>query len=503
MADESSGKVLNSSTGGTSGEHATGSIEPSAVGPSTSDQFNRIRINLIPIACWRVDDLRFDFDSSFVRPDISAEIAHLAALMKQHKGSPISLFGHADPVGDDEYNKILSGRRAAAIYGLLTRNVQLWENLYTIPFSGDNWANTTIADVLWYLGYAASADNMNSPQTTQALKKFQTDNGLPANGYADKTTRARLFNAYMDKIARDSEGNPFVLTKEDFLARGADPEGKGDYQGCGEFCPILMFSAAENQAYQNPGNRTARNEDNAPNRRVVAFVFRRGARVSPQKWPCSRANEGTQSCRKRFWSDAAKRRSFQEKRREAPKDKDTFACRFYDRMANGSPCESVLKSFGIRLLDPFARPMPHAPYRISTLQGEGEGNGSIWAANSNGRSDSQGWAVIRDITKPVKARVEWRYPIQGEEQTTWNLPFSYCRDIFLCISEDPKDEETGAAQRLYNLGYSAGIALEDNIRKFQRAYGLEETGELGDIRQVLWEYHDSANPPWLPSDNTA
>ena len=40
-----------------------------------------------------------------------------------------------------------------------------------------------------------------------------------------------------------------------------------------------MFSAAENEAYKNPNNRSARNQENEPNRRLVAFVFRPHART--------------------------------------------------------------------------------------------------------------------------------------------------------------------------------------------------------------------------------
>ena len=56
-------------------------------------------------------------------------------LLKEHPESPLSIFGHADPVGNDEYNKGLSGRRATVIYALLISNsdpntaVRLWEEV--------------------------------------------------------------------------------------------------------------------------------------------------------------------------------------------------------------------------------------------------------------------------------------------------------------------------------------------------------------------------------------
>ena len=46
-----------------------------------SDQISAtIRPGFFPIACWRIDDLRFAFDSSFVRPTASDEFRELFAL---------------------------------------------------------------------------------------------------------------------------------------------------------------------------------------------------------------------------------------------------------------------------------------------------------------------------------------------------------------------------------------------------------------------------------------
>ena len=41
----------------------------------------------------------------------------LSRLRKTHPGAPLSVFGHADPVGDPSSNKRLSGHRAESIYG--------------------------------------------------------------------------------------------------------------------------------------------------------------------------------------------------------------------------------------------------------------------------------------------------------------------------------------------------------------------------------------------------
>jgi hypothetical protein len=332
-----------------------------------------------------------------------------------------------------------------------------------------------------------------TPEYVQVLKEYQSANGLPSSGSAEQPTRARLFKAYMDCVCCDPEGKPFKLNKTDFLARGADAAGKGDYQGCGEFCPLLMFSAEEDKAYKDPSLKEQRDLDNAPNRRVVAFLFRPHSRVLPEKFPCPRAGEGPQKCHKRFWSDASRRRTFQEKRREFAEDKDTFACRFYERIASDSPCEGILRPFRIRLLDPFAKPISYAPFRITA-----EGCGEI-----RSKADGDGWATARGLKVPKAAKIEWGYPpaySQGQEESAKNEPpqLVYSMDIIFDI--DDTKEEKAAEQRLDNLGYS-GEDLSSKIIAFQRAYGLPQTGVLADVKEDLWKYHDTANPEPLPDSN--
>src|SRR5690349_10004947 len=76
------------------------------VGPSTDTQFNTIQNFISPIACWRVEDLLFDFDSSFVKPVGQRDLRELKQLRERLKRlaggtelrPPLSIFGHADPI---------------------------------------------------------------------------------------------------------------------------------------------------------------------------------------------------------------------------------------------------------------------------------------------------------------------------------------------------------------------------------------------------------------------
>jgi len=260
--------VTHSSSGGGLTGKLPNPDQPSfQVAPSTAAEYNNLRLRLIPIACWRVDDMRFAFDSSVVLPAIRDEMRILAQLIKEHSiadlaggtaplSPPLSVFGHADPVGNDQYNKFLSGRRAAAIYGMLTRRDEVWEDLYSDtrifaqPVLGDKWGLKSIQTMLNELNGPVDVDGQSGPQTSGAIQQFQKANGLPASGTADQATRKKLFLAYMDKIAVDSSGKPFTVDKVDgFLARNADAAGHGDLQGCGEFNPELIFSQADTAKY--------------------------------------------------------------------------------------------------------------------------------------------------------------------------------------------------------------------------------------------------------------
>ncbi len=348
------------------GGHAAshGSLEsfPILAPPSHGKEKVTIREELNTVGCWKLDDVRFFFDSSFVLPDSKPEFTEFASIRNSLPGAPISLFGHADPVGDDNYNKVLSGRRAEAIYAILTRDVALFEALYSnSEGTGDDWKLNHIQIMLKALGFdPGTTSGSMTAQSKQAVKDYQSKNDLVDDGDPGPKTRAKLFQSYMDFLC------PVTVPKSDFLGEGADPGGKAAYQGCSEFNPLMLFSAQENQAYSAPAKKAERNAENSTNRRVMGLFFRPGTKVPIDSWPCPRANEGTAACTKRLWSDAATRRQFQAKRRTFADDRDTFACRFYERLVEFSPCEAPVVPLNTELrgylrltfLDPEGNPHP-------------------------------------------------------------------------------------------------------------------------------------------------
>lgn len=422
--------------------------------PSTAKEKNTVRMELTPVACWRLNHGRFAFGSSFLLPEAAGEFTKLFQIRAQHAGAPLSVFGHADPVGDDAFNKQLSGRRAMSVYAVITRDIDRWESLYTNPLGGDCWTDTEVDAMLASLGYTAGT-------RSDRVRAFQQADGtLTADGVCGPKTRSKLFPKYMDFLCRDLSGAPWKLTAGDFLAQGADAGRKGDVQGCSEFNPVLVFSQSENTDFNKPENKTKRDEENSVNRRVTILLFEKGTVIPPSKWPCPATAEGTTGCVKRFWSDADKRRNPQGERRFFDKTHDTFACRFYHRLTETSPCEAAGGGrtwVQIQLLDAEHQPRPNAPYKITaageTLTGEADGSGKFLKILPLGSSE----AFLESGGNRFNLKLE-------------PLP--------------PVEDNMGLKIRLVNLGYACGeidasinTETEGALRSFQALHKLEETGE--------------------------
>ena len=464
-------------------DHQQVGPQPVLVGPTTASEFNTMGERLLPKGCFRFEDVLFEFDSSFVRPEAAKEMPLLADLRDRHMLTlpgpleqkippPLSIFGHADPVSNDDYNKQLSGRRSLAIYAMLVRDVELWDDLFTHPLGGDNWGNPAIQTML--ITVSPSLESADGPMGTQSqdnVKAFQSENGLAVDGVVGPNTRKALYLAYMNALC----GPRLLLDKgKDFLAHHKDAGGKGDYQGCSEFNPVVVFSQKDNSKYEHAPDKRARNADNAPNRRVMVLMFAPGRRVNPQFWPCPRVKEGVSACKKRFFPDADHRRSCHDKRREFDNTKDTFACRFYQLITDDSPCEHFLSTFSIRLYDNEGRFIAWAPFEL-TVSGK---------QPFKSRANGEGIAIVKDVEIPNQVRIEWGFPPKSNDQP--ELIFGL--DMFLKQDGERQNE---AMQKLNNLGYALNNPPEENVAAFQRDYAhlatprLLETGDLEDSTMAL------------------
>src|SRR5512140_2575874 len=285
MADLNSGNGQSQGTPGATAR-TEDPLEPVLVAPvpRRASGFNTIRSGIIPKGCFTVEDSHFEFDSSFVLPlGLTFDAQPLKKLMDDHPGSKLSIFGHADPVGKETYNKTLSGRRAQAIFGLLTRNVELWKDLYFHhdTLGRDPWGVRSIQVMLNRVGptKAGNVQGVRDADTRQALKDFEDANSLPEKGFnqkqeVDPGTFEVLAKLYMDGICTDDDNNPVQFTPDDFLARGAGKDGTGDFQGCGEFNPLMIFSQQEKASFDQEQNKDARNKENQINRRIMILLYR-------------------------------------------------------------------------------------------------------------------------------------------------------------------------------------------------------------------------------------
>ncbi len=427
---------------GIAGEHQAPGDEPRKVAPATNGERNTLVVPLIPIACWRMDDLRFDFGLSFIRPEAQREIKLLASLVQAHPGAPLSVFGHADPTGADDLNKQLSGRRAVAVYAMLVRNTDLWEELYRLPFHEDKWGQTAVQSMLGALGCTT-------------VREYQSGQGLTADGQAGPATRAKLFAAYMDFLC----GAGFVLQPTDFLAKGAGTDGKGDYQGCGDFNPVLRASASQEADFRKPANKPDRDSYYAQDRRVTVFLFRPGSRVDPARWPCPSVSEGAAGCRKRFWSDHLMRRQASDGERKFEDSRDTFECRFYHRIAGDSPCEGHggrRRFLRIFVRDEFGSLITGENY---VLEVDG-----VTISLESDQTDGSGM-VLKEI---------------GWESTSAVLTVRNHVWQLQILQPPPYTQEDGARVRLANLGY---FVDPDKPDAADLAYALWDFQHANDVER--------------------
>lgn len=476
-------------------------VAPSEISDHTS--FNALRMSLMPVACWRLDDHRFEFDSSFILPETRDDLARLATMHGDFKDSPMSIFGHADPVGgDSDYNKKLSGYRAKSTYALLTRKTEMWEELH----DAHGWGLTSIQKILMFLDevsppeppaepYVGPADGKNTRAYREVVKRFQSTQGdLRANGVADKATRKRLYELYMDAICAHPSGEPFKVDSTAFLGQGIDRRGKAAFQGCSDFNAVLLLSKEELREFRATHDAEGRNAANAPNRRVVLYFFTPHLKIDIKKWPCPRADEGSARCQKRFWSDHAVRRKLDpEDRRSYKETRDTFACRFYDRFAFQSPCEAGFREWVIQLIKPGEGPaVGREPLAGVRFIARGNGRVTRGATDANGllriRRRDEHEVVNVELAIPAPQREQPEQPASSAGAATRTTQLSLTLSAGDLIELD--DSTTLATiQRLRNLGYGSRDArswtatpdtLEQALRAFQADHDLEQTGELND-----------------------
>jgi hypothetical protein len=195
----------------------------------------------------------------------------------------------------------------------------------------------------------------------------------------------------------------------------------------------------------------------------MILLFGAGSEIDPAKWPCPTVKEGVTGCKARFFSDGEQRRKNTADEREFAKTKDTFACRFYQRLLVASPCERVLRNFDIRLYAPDGQVIRDAPFVVTV--------GSRKPVKDVARD---GFVRLQDVEVPAACVVEWGLPAkEGEEPE-----LSFRLEMFLDVQQDDSNREAEATKRLHNLGYPERFKLQDNVLAFQRDFGQSRNPAL-------------------------
>jgi hypothetical protein len=503
-------------------------VKPIPEEKKTTD-FNTIRAQLITLGCMQLPGRGFEFDSSFISPTAEQRFAKFAKLMQALRDQdnsdpkrfpPVSVFGHADPTGADEYNKHLSGRRARAVYGLLTRKRAIWHELYDNSFGGDSWGVRSVRVMLstplqqgelpFYTGPAEPGPSPADQkavrnQTHDAVLAYQKSRHLGESGVPDHGTRDKLFEEYMNAICHDGDGKAFQLTAEtDFLARHKDGAGlKGDVQGCGDFNEIFLLSKEqEDLAKHDKVLEEVRNEVYRKDRRVLVFIFEHGTEIDFNKWPCPRVLEGSAGCTIRFWSDYKDRRKRTSNQRTFGRDMDLFvrdeagklvlddqgnpnarlveetgntmACRWYHAFAVHSPCERKMEEWIVRIKvdSGAAEPQPLVGRRWVAIAGEEESSPVI-----RGTTDERGEIRIPVLDERAVVTLKldaWgkRFKLDDSDSAqsdTTDKPPAAGGDV------DPNkfpDEDKFLTFRLAAGALRQMVATDDELPAKQRLYNL-------------------------------
>jgi outer membrane protein OmpA-like peptidoglycan-associated protein len=438
------------------------------------------------LAIWSLGAIHFGFGSSFIMPSVAAEVSHLKKLLDQHSGSALAIFGHADPVGDDDSNKKLSGRRAYALHCLLTRNADGWVEL-SKGIEGDKWGTKAHQAILGQLKdssgapfYGGSIHGNDDTQTKAAIEAYQKSAKLKADGIVGPQTKKSLYAAYMDQLCE------VKLKPNDFVGDPTDKLVQWACSGCSEFNPVVVFSKSDEDAFKSSGNKAERDAKNAPNRRASLFLFPATAK-GPGKvtFPCPAWSEGTAGCKKQLFADADKRRNPTDAERTWEAAKDTFGCQFYAEIGKGEKAGGAGEKSEFRL-------------QLFYCSNEKFEPGSVKIATPDGKEkdyqvDENGVLSIGDEYSGV---VTLKYLCQDENMIRYIAP-----------NPAGVDANEGVWHRLLNLGYCPSyckdmpdeLTLSSSIQAFQIDQSLDPTAELDDAtRKKISDVYESTFKGYKP-----
>ncbi len=88
--------------------------------PSASAGASVERVSPTEVRVRMPSDITFDFNRANVRYEFTPQIRQLAQTLSRYSNMSVTIVGHADAIGGDEYNLRLSERRARSVADALT-----------------------------------------------------------------------------------------------------------------------------------------------------------------------------------------------------------------------------------------------------------------------------------------------------------------------------------------------------------------------------------------------
>jgi outer membrane protein OmpA-like peptidoglycan-associated protein len=190
--------------------------------------------------------IHFWFDRAFIEPCMRHVLRQVASHAQTHPDEKPVIVGHTDLTGPDEYNQSLSERRARSAFAHLTfgrdRATALaeWDQLRRQRTPGiqrsinDSWGPREYQSMLQDLGfYSGNINERHDAATDAAVRAFQQDKGLNADGIVGDQTWLALIDAYLSQDNLAAPENQFLPN----ASNGCDG-GILKWLGCGEMDPV-------------------------------------------------------------------------------------------------------------------------------------------------------------------------------------------------------------------------------------------------------------------------
>lgn len=111
--------------GGATGSAGGDAVAGSAVGLEAALKDLGARETETEIRIDLAADVLFDFDKADLKPEATPQLEKLATVIEAHPDARVTIDGHTDSKGADDYNQALSEKRAAAVKAWLTANTKV------------------------------------------------------------------------------------------------------------------------------------------------------------------------------------------------------------------------------------------------------------------------------------------------------------------------------------------------------------------------------------------